>query len=318
MGIFCTDNSIKGKCRHFLEFAIIISFLSMLSTGCASEKASLTTAMQSESIVESTGSIQLYHIDGMSIVPDRERYQLKQPDSLPASLEEIMTVAQIPEGVTFDGYRIDENGGIRLDISVEDDVSDEELLMAKAMIVRCLNELSNVQDIGIAITRTSIVDGSKDKRTKYTEKVDTATYTDSSFFYYDDAKDSAVNTGDVVLYLPNGQGSLKKVIANVTIGADDSAPESVLSQLQAYDVLPEGTEINQVLFMNGSATVDFSKEFVDENSSISPAIIIYSIVDSLTSLPNIDKVQILVDGEKVENYRGISIGGPMKFTEFEH
>lgn len=242
----------------------------------------------------------MYHIEGMSLEPDSEPYHLKQPDQMSASLEEIMGKLQLADGITFESYRIDQDGNAILKLARGKSVSEENLLLTKAEIVRSLEGIEGLQDIELDIGE------------------DTATYTDSSFFYYDDAEDSAVNTGDVILYLPDGKGSLKKVKANVTIGAETSAQEAVLSQLSAYDVLPEGTKVRQVSVMNGTATVDFSREFVTGESSNSPEIIIKCVVNSLTSLPNISKVQILSEGKKIDVYRNaVETGGPLSFMESE-
>ena len=46
---------------------------------------------------------------------------------------------------------------------------------------------------------------------------------------YDDAEDSAINKGEIILYLPNEHGNrLRKVTAYVTISSDESASEAVM------------------------------------------------------------------------------------------
>ena len=309
----------KKKNRIFA--AILLGCMAISFAGCGAQKQA-STEVKKLSIAQSAGTVQLYYIvkdnqDGtganeLQVLPQDSRYQLKQPDSIASSVEEVMDQLTMPSGVIFTGYTLDADSNVRLRFSVADNISEEMLLMTKAMIVRSIDGLSQVGDVALEFHGTGA------EGTAVQDGVEIATYTDSSFFYYDDAEDSAKNVGDVVLYLPNGNGSLKKVVANVTIGADDSAQEAVLRQLIAYEVLPKGTKVNQVSLMNGSATVDLSEEFLKDTGSISPKIVIYSIVDSLTSLPNISKVQILVAGEKVEKYHDeVSIAGPLEFVEPE-
>lgn len=291
--------------KNFKAAALSAVLILLLATGsgCAAVRNGETTEAETEA--GTAGTVQLYHIDGDSIVADSGRYQLLQPDSLPASLEEVMSHVSLPAGITFERYSIDEEGNIRLEMTSRKNVPETDILLCKAEVVRNLKELKGAGDIGISFAEA---DGT----------VDAATYTDSSFFYYDDAADSAENTGNVTLYLPNGSSQLKKVTAYVKIDADDSAPESVLRQLIAYDVLPEGTDINQVSVMNGTATVDLSSAFLTGGIAVSPEVVIYSIVDSLTSLPNIRRVQLLADGKKADAFQGqVNIAGPLEFKSME-
>jgi hypothetical protein len=236
----------------------------------------------------------------MEVVPEDERYQLKQPDSLFSSLEEVMGAMHLSGGIAFESYSIDTDNNILLDITIEEGVSEEDILLNKLAIIKSIKELNGAGDIALSISG------------KISE---IATYTDSSFFYYDDAEDSSENTGDVVLYLPD-RGTLKKVVASVTIGPDDSAESAVINQLVAYNVLPDGTKINAVSVMNGTVTLDLSSEFINQKPDEDAVLVIYSVVNSLTSLPNVNKVQFLVDGEKVEVYQGVvGIGGPLEFED---
>ena len=50
--------------------------------------------------------------------------------------------------------------------------------------------------------------------------------------------------------------------------------------------------------------VNLSRDFIKKKGSISEPIIIYSIVNSLTELDGVKKVQFLIEGEKINEYNG--------------
>lgn len=70
--------------------------------------------------------------------------------------------------------------------------------------------------------------------------------------------------------------------------------------------LPKGTRVRQLEIKEGICYVDFNKSFQSKHpgGEIEERLTIYSIVNTLTELNDIDKVQFLIDGEKVEEYQG--------------
>lgn len=69
--------------------------------------------------------------------------------------------------------------------------------------------------------------------------------------------------------------------------------------------IPQQTRLYSVTTVEGACYVNFSKEFVtnfqgDQRQEITA---VYSIINSLTELNHINKVQILVEGERLELYQ---------------
>jgi spore germination protein GerM len=82
--------------------------------------------------------------------------------------------------------------------------------------------------------------------------------------------------------------------------------------------LPEGTEVLGLELKAGTLAVNFSPELKSNHygGSAGEILTIYSIVNSLTSLPDIEQVQILLEGEPVETLAGhVEITDPLKFNE---
>lgn len=83
---------------------------------------------------------------------------------------------------------------------------------------------------------------------------------------------------------------------------------------EAYRTLiPEGTEVLNVYTEKGTCYVDLSEAFLTGRSgdSLTNRLAVYSIVNSITNLKNVERVQILVNGETVERYGLMDISTPL-------
>jgi len=78
-------------------------------------------------------------------------------------------------------------------------------------------------------------------------------------------------------------------------------------------VIPEGTILKGITLEYGVAYADFSEELLQANvGSEAEAVLVDSIVKTLTQLEEVDSVQILVEGEIVETIAGhITINEPL-------
>ena len=79
--------------------------------------------------------------------------------------------------------------------------------------------------------------------------------------------------------------------------------------------LPEGTRVLGLQVSHGAATANFSSEFVSRfaGGTDNEAVVVYSVVNTLTSLPGIDRVRILVEGKPIESVGGhLDVSGPLR------
>ena len=98
----------------------------------------------------------------------------------------------------------------------------------------------------------------------------------------------------------------------LTLTLTDKLPEVMVRELikgpeeeGLSSASPAGTEINEIMIKDKVCYLYLSAEF-QKNQSGGPreeALTIYSIVNSLTELPNIQYVQFLIDGQRVETYK---------------
>ncbi len=123
----------------------------------------------------------------------------------------------------------------------------------------------------------------------------------------------------IKVYYPNDQGTkLVAVKRTVTLDQQEkytAAMESLMEGTTAKDqtnIIPKEAKLKSVKVKDGTATVDFSqdlkKNFV--GGSTGETMLVGSIVDTLTEFSEVKKVQILIEGKKVE-----TLGGHMDLME---
>jgi len=93
---------------------------------------------------------------------------------------------------------------------------------------------------------------------------------------------------------------------------DDPAKQSLIELIKGpddsslYPTVPPTTRVNALYISDGIAYVDLSSEVIKDHpgGSTGELLTVYSIVMTLTSFPDINKVQILVDGNSGETLIG--------------
>ncbi len=111
----------------------------------------------------------------------------------------------------------------------------------------------------------------------------------------------------VKLYFPNsGNAVLEKESRSVEMQKSLSPERAVLNELisgpsnkELSPAVPAGTKLLGVETKDGVCFVNFSTEFVANagSGSMETTLILYSVVNSLCELENVESVQILVNGE---------------------
>lgn len=116
----------------------------------------------------------------------------------------------------------------------------------------------------------------------------------------------------IVLYFSNNEGYLaaEKRAAPKTEGIGRVTVQELIKGpapgSRLNPTIPRGTVLRNINIKNGLATVDFSKELKTKHGggSTGELMTVFSIVNTLTQFPAVQKVQILIDGQKVETLAG--------------
>lgn len=124
---------------------------------------------------------------------------------------------------------------------------------------------------------------------------------------------------DVCLYFPDKNAmKLHKEVRNVPL-VDNSVEKTVVMELikgpvsgELTSTIPADTKVLSVETKEKICFVNLSREFIDYHADGSTAEVftVYSIVNSLTELENIESVQFLIEGEKVDVLRHMLLDTP--------
>ncbi len=124
----------------------------------------------------------------------------------------------------------------------------------------------------------------------------------------------AAKTAEIVLYFADEQAEyLMPEKREVSLQKDESTAEAIVKALISGPedkklgvTIPDGTKLRSVSIKEDIAYVDFSEEIKTKHwgGSAGESMTIFSIVNSLTELPEIKQVQILIAGKEQDSLAG--------------
>jgi spore germination protein GerM len=124
-------------------------------------------------------------------------------------------------------------------------------------------------------------------------------------------------TKHAVIYVVSQTGGDENGLAprTVSLRDSDSPARDAIQDLIAsrHSPIPAGAHLRGIKLVDGVATVDFSREFQSNfhGGDTQEAQTINSILLTLGQFPDIDKVQILVEGKPIEALSQLSIADPL-------
>lgn len=209
----------------------------------------------------------------------------------------------IPENVNV--ISVSEESGIVINFSREySDLSPTEEVLTRAAIVRTLGQVSNYAYVSFFVEGEPLAykDGTL------------VGYMEASGFVENPGKqiNTTLSTNLTLYFSDKTGGRLKEEIRTVHYSTNKSLEKVVLEELIAgpknsesmLGTLPSGVNIVSVSVVDGICYVNFDDTIQNIlNNSITEQVILYSIVDSLTSLSGVEKVQISINGETKGKFR---------------
>ncbi|MGN0466658.1 MAG: GerMN domain-containing protein [Lachnospiraceae bacterium] len=292
------------KKRVFYCIILILSCTILFSSCNKNEKEK-----KSEKLPE--GSVYAYFIDSDSTELIRKKYKLADPSNRKKSVKELITLlgtpqkemeyrAPIPENVkVLDISIVDSNVIINFALGYEKLTSCEEILLRSA-VVSTLTEVSGVETVEFKINGKSLTNieehpvGPMGKRS-----------------FVDAIQDENGNINSIVkLYFTDESGkklkSYEVTLRENKIPIDQKVLELLIEgpmKKGYYRTLPKDLKVLKVSTKNRVCYIDLNSKILEPYKNVVGEISIYSIVDSLVALPNIDKVQFTINGKKVNTIR---------------
>ena len=283
------------KMRIFLLLAMAVFLLS----GCREKQ------------VSEEGTV-IYYLnkDETAIVP--VGYEL-HGDGPEVNIEEILAKLEetpenlglrrtIPENVKILDYTMDRKQ-LYLDFSSEYLQIDKATeVLIRAALVKTMVQVEEISFVGITVAGEPL----KDSKGKNIGLMNENTFLDNM-----GSEESATRISTLTLYFANKKGEkLKTQSTVVEYNANVAVEKVIVEQLIAgpteadvFATIPKDTKIVSVTTKDNVCYVNLDTGFTSQGYDVLGTVTIYSIVNSLTELPGISSVQILVNGETSITYK---------------
>lgn len=282
-----------------LEIGCILLLLLLMISACGNN--------------EKAGEYQIYYLsmDLSKIVPRQMDFEGGETidlinemlGCLQADPEDSDVRRTIPESIKvgkpqFKGYQV------TVDLSKQYyDLGQAERVLTRAAIVKSLTQIKDCVYVSFTVNGEPMIndDGSVVR-----------SMNKDSFVENPGKQINSSNSTTLTLYFANREGTgLVKEECDVHYSSNISLDKLVMTKLiegpennELQATLPSGTKIVMISVADGICYVNLDETFKnDQNNEILEQVVLYSIVDSLTELPEVDKVQITVNGDSSGSLR---------------
>ena len=176
-------------------------------------------------------------------------------------------------------------------------------ILVRASIVRTFTQLPGVQRVAFTVNGEQLTDAAGTA---------VGVMAADSFIETAGNEINAYEKVDLKLYFANDTGDslVEENRRNVVYNSNISLEKLVMEKLvagpetdDAYPTINPAVKIVSVNVKDGTCYVDLSGDFLSQPYNVASDVTIYSITNSLAELPNVNRVQITVNGETNVLYR---------------
>lgn len=221
---------------------------------------------------------------------------------LSTDADSVEYVKPIPTDVEVVNYQLE---GSQLSLYWNESYSQMSItdeVLCRAAVVKTMSQLPGVTCVSFYVGDAPLTDS---------KGALVGLMTAESFVENPGEQINAIQSAVLHLYFSNGTGDgLVEEDREVQYSSNVSMEKLVMEQLMKgpetdglKGTIPSGTSLINVTTTNGVCYVNFDEGFFNQNYEIQEPIVIYSIVNSLTELSSINKVQISVNGNSSGVYR---------------
>lgn len=208
----------------------------------------------------------------------------------------------MPQQVRLDSWNLEEGQLYLYFNSAYLEMTNIEEVLCRAAVVRTLIQVEGVDCISFYVGDAPLVDN---------EGKPIGLMTEESFIENPGEQINSIQTASITLYFSNPKGdALLQEVQEVHYSSNISLEKLVVEQLlkgpqgdEGRSAIPDGTKLVNVSVLDGVCFVNLDEKFLNQNYEIAEPVVIYSIVNSLTELSNVNKVQISVNGDSNIRYR---------------
>ncbi len=247
-----------------------------------------------------TTAVYTFSSDGIYDLVDEMFEALKNPES--AGL-----VSTIPEDLLLSGVYLDEHN-VTLDFSASYtsmDATDE--ILCRTAIVKTLLQIGWVESVTFYVSNQPL--STNTGRT-------VGAMTNDSF---ESSLNQSLMETELTLYFTDETGTyLKSEKRDVVYRSGQTLESLVIEELidgpqesGNYAVLDSSLKLTSISVTDSVCYVYFDATFLDNSLEVADYIPIYAIVNSLSELSSISRVQFVIDGSQEASFRSISLSSPL-------
>lgn len=285
----------NAKLSRIIAYLLILCLLGGLCgslSGCAAAK-------------EDEEAVRVFYLNSekTGLIPKAQKLHA---ESVYGKTEELLDLlASVPDGEMYcapisgferKDYSI-ENDTVLLEFSGEyrsmDTISEK---LTRAAIVNTLCELTEIHHVTIRVNGALIVDEHGNKSENMTA---------NQFIYNAGSEMLNFEREEIHLYFASEDGkslveTYRTVVFNSNIPMERLVVQEIIHGPNTdfnYPTVNENTKVVNILTRDNICTVTLDSTFLTNPYSVDPEVAVYSIVNSLTELPAIRQVQIIIEGE---------------------
>lgn len=293
------QRSQEKKMKNRIGVVLVLLILIMaVCSGCTASKSpnevNLYYLNQSR-----TGIVKMPYVMKNTGVAKQVKEILQQELTVPVGAD---SASVLPDGVELESYGMDA-GLVNVYFNkAYGKMDDAQEVLARGAIVSGLLQIKGVDGVKFFVDGQELANASGKL---------VGTMTKDTFALNPGQEVNTYQETELTLYFATKDGTgLVKEVQTVRHNSNISKEKLVLERLlagpkskNAQAAIPTNTQLNSVSVMNGVCFVNLNEAFLEQNFKIQENVVIYSIVDSLAELSDIQTVQISVNGDTDMVYR---------------
>lgn len=287
--------------KRWIGFALVCLMLIAMFSACG----------ENEESKEDNGTVVYYlNLDKTKVVP--ERYDMKS-NTQEGKIQELLDTLQkktsgaektqaIPEKVTVMNSMVN---GYLLTVDFSTDylsLETKEEVLTRAAVVKTLMQVEGISYISFTVDGQPLVSENGVLIGRMNEE---------SFVENPGKQIIGSQERILRLYFSNAEGTMlkvenRKVRASSNVSMEKLIVEQLIEGTKSADArstLPSDSKIITISVNEGVCYVNLDEAVVNQNTDVSEDVILYSIVNSLTELDTVQKVQILINGDTTGKLR---------------
>lgn len=188
------------------------------------------------------------------------------------------------------------------------DITGTIEILDRAAIVRTFTQLDDIEYVSFLVEGNPLTD--RDGNIIGNMSADT-------FIFNVGNEINTYEKVELKLYFANADGTklvpvFRSVVYNSNISMEKLAVEQIISGPNTdicFPTISKDTRINSLSVRDGVCYIDFDQAFLSIPGNVSAEAAIYSIVDTIAELSNVNKVAFSVNGEQSFTFKDIQISG---------